>query len=150
MFAFFKLFKAVCYFFMQEYNDVSDDMRDDEETKTELHQRVDDLRENLWSICDDRKAQSEKEREGVMTDGWLDDRLGVLSNYYITQMQAEVDRYQDTVRTMKDYYRGMEGQMPDEQNNNYSRIPLIEVGQIHFLHYHCNQNCSFNNILLAW
>ncbi|XP_069125844.1 sperm flagellar protein 2-like isoform X2 [Argopecten irradians] len=111
----------------KDYNEVPDDMRDDEETKMELHQRVDDLREELWSICDARKAQSETERENIISDGWLDDRLGVLSNYYITQMQAEVDRYQDTVRVMKDYYRGMEGTIPDELNANYSRIPLIEM-----------------------
>lgn len=41
----------------QEYNSLSDDIREDEETKMELHQRVDDLRERLWSICDERKEQ---------------------------------------------------------------------------------------------
>ena len=111
----------------QEYNDVPDDMRDDEETRMELHQRVDDLRERLWNICDKRKEEAEAERETVMNDGWLDDRLGILSNFYITLMQAEVDRFQDTVRMMKDYYRAMDGEIPDELNANYVRLPLIEV-----------------------
>ena len=35
-------------------------MREDEETRAELHDRVDDLRERLWSICDERKEQVEK------------------------------------------------------------------------------------------
>ena len=39
----------------------------------------------------------------------MEDRLGLLTNFYITLMQAEVDRYQDTVRLLKDYYIGMEG-----------------------------------------
>ena len=116
--------------FLQDYNDVPDDMRDDDETKMELHQRIDDLRERLWNICDERKEQAEVERETVMNDGWLDDRLGVLSNFYITLMQAELDRFQDTVRMMKDYYRGMEGEIPDELNVNYPRLPLIEVSKI--------------------
>ncbi|ESO92609.1 hypothetical protein LOTGIDRAFT_120497 [Lottia gigantea] len=111
----------------KDYNEVSDDMREDEETKAELHQRVDDLRERLWSICDERKEQAEREREAIINDGWLDDRLGVLSNQYITLMQTEVDRFQDTVRLLKDYYRGMDGQIPDELNQNYARIPLVEV-----------------------
>ena len=102
-------------------------MREDEETKMELHQRIDDLRERLWNICDERKEQAEAERETVMNDGWLDDRLGVLSNFYITLMQAELDRFQDTTRMMKDYYRGMEGEIPDELNVNYARLPLVEV-----------------------
>lgn len=59
---------------LQEYNAVPDDMRDDEETRMELHQRVDDLRERLWNICDERKEQAEAERETVIQDGWLDDR----------------------------------------------------------------------------
>lgn len=111
----------------KEYNEISDDMREDEETKAEWHQRVDDLREALWSISDERKIQAENERQNVISDGWLEDRLGVLSNFYITQMQAEVDRYQDTVRLLKDYYRGMDGQIPDELSANYARLPLIEL-----------------------
>ena len=102
-------------------------MREDDETKMELHQRIDDLRERLWNICDERKEQAEGERETVMNDGWLDDRLGVLSNFYITMMQAELDRFQDTVRMMKDYYRGMEGEIPEELNVNYARLPLVDV-----------------------
>jgi len=54
-------------------------------------------------------------------------RLGVLSNFYISLMQTEADRFQDTVRLLKDYYRGMEGEIPDELNSNYIRLPLIEV-----------------------
>lgn len=111
----------------KEYNEIPDDMREDEETKAELHQRVDDLRETLWSISDERKIQAENERQNIIGDSWLDDRLGVLSNYYVTQMQAEVDRYQDSLRMLKDYYRGMDGQIPDELNTNYARLPLIEL-----------------------
>lgn len=112
---------------LQDYNDVSDDMREDEETKAEIHQRIDDLREVLWNICDERKDQAEKERETIMNDGWLDDRLGVLSNFYMTIMQSEVDRFQDTVRMLKDYYRAQDGQLPEELASNYVRLPLIEV-----------------------
>ena len=63
-------------------------MRDDEETCSEMHQRVDDLRETLWNICDERKDQAEQERSLIMLDGWLDDRLGILSNHYISLMQV--------------------------------------------------------------
>ena len=46
--------------------------------------------------------------------------------------QAELDRFQDTVRLLKDYYKGMDGQIPDELNPSYDRIPLIEVGHHHY------------------
>lgn len=45
----------------------------------------------------------------MISEGWLEDRLGLLTNFYITLMQGEVDRYQDTVRLLRDYYVGMEG-----------------------------------------
>lgn len=95
--------------------------------KSELHQSVDDLRERLWTICDERKAQAETEREGIMGDGWLDDHVGLLTNHYISQMQVEVDRFQETIRLLKDYYRGMEGKIPDEMSSEYIRLPLVEV-----------------------
>lgn len=63
-------------------------MRNDEETMCELHQKVDDLRDRLWNICDERKSHAEGERQDIIDDGWLDDRLGIVSNQYITQMQV--------------------------------------------------------------
>lgn len=65
-------------------------MREDEETRAELHQRVDDLRERLWNICDERKEKAENERSDIINDGWLEDRLGILSNHYITLMQVSL------------------------------------------------------------
>lgn len=63
-------------------------MREDEEVKAELHQRVEDLNETLWNICDNKKAESEKERETIMNNGWLPDKIGLLINHYITLMQV--------------------------------------------------------------
>ena len=54
---------------------------------------------------------TEKERQAIIQEGWLEDRLGLLTNYYITLMQAEVDRYQDTAKLLRDYYVGMEGRL---------------------------------------
>jgi hypothetical protein len=52
---------------------------------------------------------AENERTIVVEEGWLQDRLGLLTNHYLTLMQIEVDRYQDTYRGMKDYYNSAEG-----------------------------------------
>ena len=54
--------------------------------------------------------------------------------------QAELDRFQDTVRLLKDYYKGMDGQIPDELNPSYDRIPLIEVSRHHYFKpYRCSE-----------
>eukprot|EP00057_Strongylocentrotus_purpuratus_P026328 XP_011680802.1 PREDICTED: LOW QUALITY PROTEIN: sperm flagellar protein 2 [Strongylocentrotus purpuratus] len=111
----------------QEYNLIAEDMRDDDETKAELHQRVQDLKEQLWEMSDERKLEAEAERQSVINEGWLEDRLGLLTNHYLTLLQCEVDRYQDTLRLLKDYYQGMEGKIPEELDPNYARIPLIDL-----------------------
>lgn len=111
----------------KSYNEVSEDMRGDDETKSELHQQLDDLCDRLYDICDNRKELAERERQSVMNEGWLEDRLGLLTNFYITLMQAEVDRYQDTVRLLRDYYVGMEGKIPCEAISEYARLPLVEL-----------------------
>ena len=70
-------------------------MRDDEEVKAELHQRVEDLKDRLWNICDNKKLDSEKEREAIMNNGWLQDKTGLLTNHYITLIQ--VSQYSSTI-----------------------------------------------------
>lgn len=44
-----------------------------------------------------------------MTEKWLEDHLGLLVNHFLSLIQAEVDRYQETCRLLKDYYVAMEG-----------------------------------------
>lgn len=113
--------------FIKMYNSISDDIRDDEEVKAELHQRAEDLKEDLWSICDRKKEESENELDTIKKDGWLADKIGILSNHYITLMQVELDRFFETGRMLKDYYKCQQGPIPDELPREYPRLPLIEL-----------------------
>ncbi|CAI5787688.1 flagellar 2 [Podarcis lilfordi] len=110
-----------------DYNSVADDLWEDDETKEELHQRVTDLRDRLWDICENRRDEAEQERNDIMSDGWLPDRLALLMNHIFSLMQNELDRFQDTKRLLHDYYRGMEGKIPTETSNEFARIPLIDL-----------------------
>ena len=102
-------------------------MREDEEVRAELHQEVEDLNDELWKICDQKKDDSENERKAIMENGWLLDKTGLLTNHYITLMQIEVDRFQDTTRMLKDYYKCMQQPMPDDNFGEYQRLPLLDV-----------------------
>ncbi|CAM5113172.1 unnamed protein product [Eretmochelys imbricata] len=110
-----------------DYNSIADDLWEDEETKAELHQRVTDLRDRLWDICENRREEAEQERSDIMNDGWLPDHMGILMNHFFSLMQVEVDRFQDTKRFLHDYYRGMEGKMPTEACQEFTRIPLLDI-----------------------
>jgi hypothetical protein len=51
------------------FNNFSDeypDLREDDETKNELHQRTDVISDELWEIVEDRKEQNIEERKRVM------------------------------------------------------------------------------------
>ncbi|NWX64577.1 SPEF2 protein, partial [Promerops cafer] len=110
-----------------DFNSIADDLQDDEETKAELHQRVTDLRDLLWDICDIRREEAEQERIGIMNEEWLPDRRGIAMNHFFTLMQAELDRFQDTKRLLQDYYRAMEGKIPTEDTQDFTRIPLLDI-----------------------
>ncbi|NWU07218.1 SPEF2 protein, partial [Cephalopterus ornatus] len=113
-----------------DFNSISDDLRDDEETKAELHQRVTDLRDLLWDICDSRREEAEQERTDIMNKDWLPDHRGIAMNHFFSLMQVEVDRFQDTKRILHDYYRSMEGKIPSENSKDFTRIPLLDIFDI--------------------
>ncbi|XP_065657817.1 sperm flagellar protein 2 isoform X5 [Hydra vulgaris] len=114
----------------EEYNTFPEDMRNDEECKAELHQRVDDLCERLWEISDMRKDEAEKELLSIIEDGWLQDNAGFLLNHYISLMQIEINRYQHTCYILREYYNAME---KDKSKGNpfnikeFTSLPLLEI-----------------------
>lgn len=38
-----------------------------------------------------------------------------------------MDRFQDTKRLLHDYYRAMEGKIPTEDSEDFTRIPLLNI-----------------------
>ena len=64
--------------FVAEFNAFSGeypDMREDDQTKDELHQRTDILSDELWEIAEDRKDQAIEERKKVMESQWVEYQL---------------------------------------------------------------------------
>ncbi|XP_032193510.1 sperm flagellar protein 2 isoform X3 [Mustela erminea] len=110
-----------------DFNALPDDLWDDEETKSELHQRVNDLRDRLWDICDARKEEAEQERQDIINESWLQDSIVIKMNHFFSLMQAELNRFQDTKRLLQDYYRAMEGKIPIDDIKRFTRIPLVQL-----------------------
>ncbi|KAI5774597.1 SPEF2 [Gulo gulo luscus] len=110
-----------------DFNALPDDLWDDEETKSELHQRVNDLRDRLWDICDARKEEAEQERQDIINESWLQDSIVIKMNHFFSLMQAELNRFQDTKRLLQDYYRGMEGKIPINDIKRFTQVPLVQL-----------------------
>ena len=45
----------------------------------------------------------------------------------MTNVQAEVDRYQGSARLIKDYYQVLEAKILDEPKKDFIRVPLVEL-----------------------
>ncbi|XP_029915188.1 sperm flagellar protein 2 [Myripristis murdjan] len=111
----------------RDYNSIPEDMRGDDDTRAELHQRLDDLRECLWDICDKRKEENEQERAALMGNRWLEDHTAVLINDYSALMQVEVDRFQNTLCILRDYYGGMCRHAVPDPPTDLICIPLVDI-----------------------
>lgn len=51
---------------------------------------VQELCERLWDICDKRKEKDEKEKDGLMADGWLEEHTALLVNHHSLLLQVTV------------------------------------------------------------
>lgn len=49
---------------------------------------VQELCERLWDIADKRKQEDEEERAALISDGWLEENIAVLTNHHSELMQV--------------------------------------------------------------
>ena len=113
--------------FQKKYNELSADLRADNEVKAEFHLQVDELKKDrLWEISDTRKHSAELERAHIMENHWLEDNTGFLINLFISLLQAELSRFQDTLRVIHDYYESMRGRSLSDVPAQVV-IPLLEL-----------------------
>ncbi|VDN42362.1 unnamed protein product [Dibothriocephalus latus] len=71
----------------------------------ELHCRLDDLRDHLYDLVDSVKAESEaKLRKRLGLDKWMPEKMTLISNLYTMMLQTELDRFQDRLRLIMDFY----------------------------------------------
>lgn len=74
--------QAILDEFVKSFNEFSDqypDLREDDQTKEELHQRTDALSDELWEIVEDRKEQAVEFRKKVMESGFVEFNLEFLT-----------------------------------------------------------------------
>jgi len=86
--------------FIEDFNAFSDqqpDMREDDQTKEELHQRTDILSDEHWEIAEERKEQAVDERKKIMESGWVEFSLEYLTSCASQMMQSEIDKFKGSI-----------------------------------------------------
>ncbi|KAE8286044.1 Sperm flagellar protein 2 Protein KPL2 [Larimichthys crocea] len=114
----------------KDFNSIPDDIREDEESKPELHLRMDELCEQLRDISDKRKEENELEKAALMGQGWLEGHIATLINHHSVLMQVEMDRFHATLCILKVYYSSMHSRVLPEVPSKFVRIPLLNSQEI--------------------
>lgn len=99
------------YHFQINFNQFSDenpDMREDPATIAELHQRTEDLCNQIWDIIEKRQLEAEEELKDIKACGWLEVQSDLAMRYVQAILQAEFKRYAGSVQVLSDYYAALE------------------------------------------
>ena len=62
-------------------------------TKEELHQRVEDLENDLLDVVDQKKEDAVGERNGVMNSGWLEAQFQIINENLYVLVQTQLNRF---------------------------------------------------------
>mmetsp|Transcript_7745 Transcript_7745/g.17947 ORF Transcript_7745/g.17947 Transcript_7745/m.17947 type:complete len:1887 (-) Transcript_7745:58-5718(-) len=110
--------------FVMQFNALDMELRSHPETKAEIHQRIDEMRNHLWELSDQSREAAEMERTAVMNSGWVDDHARILTVDFLQLAQADVERYQATRRVLRDYYYAKAGApLPTESPEDLDIVP---------------------------
>lgn len=93
--------------FHKEFNQFTDenpDMREDDATISELHQRTEDLCNKLWDIIERREKEAEAELANITGSGWMEFESEKIAWLGSLLLQAECSRYFAAVQFLSDYY----------------------------------------------
>lgn len=100
------------YKFQKIFNQIEVDLRDDDEVKAELHCRIGEFKEKLFEMSDNKRTESENERQRIIEDHWISKQLVEITNIFIIALELEMDRCADTMQLINDYYTSMITKMP--------------------------------------
>lgn len=95
--------QAVLDEFVDKFNQFSDDypdLREDDQTKDELHQRTDVLSDELWEIVEERKEQSTEFRKQIMESGTCEYAQQFITTVAQQLMQAELDKFKVSIQIL--------------------------------------------------
>ncbi|XP_028142518.1 sperm flagellar protein 2-like [Diabrotica virgifera virgifera] len=100
--------------FQERFNQFDSDFRRDNEFKAELHCLVNELKNRLLDMCDNKMIAAEQERRAIIHKNWSPIQLAEIINNYINGFQLELDRHIDTLMFINDYFTGLISQVITE------------------------------------
>ncbi|CAE8588683.1 unnamed protein product [Polarella glacialis] len=103
--------------FVQRFNAFTEeypDMRKQDATKNELHQRSDELHERLRKEVENRQSEALVQLEAIKGSRWVESQTEVLAAQVQHAVQLEVRRYHSACQLLEDfYYSSMQLGLPE-------------------------------------
>ncbi|CAG9761220.1 unnamed protein product [Ceutorhynchus assimilis] len=127
--------KSMCLSkFQNEFNAFDADFRTDDEFKVEMHCRIEDFKEKLAEMSEEKMIESEKTRCHIIKADWAPRQLNELVNNYLTVLQIEVELFIESIHFINDYYMGiMSGYPTDNDIYKEETIPKFREIGAHYI-----------------
>ncbi|EFC50384.1 cpc1/kpl2 [Naegleria gruberi] len=90
--------------FQNDFNRLPLELRSNSQVKDELHRRSEDLKETLWTLCDEKKLEAEKELEEHQKESWLKTHKKAVTRQYMQLIQLELNRFIEQSKFLFDYF----------------------------------------------
>uniref|UniRef100_A0A7S3ZE46 Adenylate kinase n=1 Tax=Lotharella globosa TaxID=91324 RepID=A0A7S3ZE46_9EUKA len=114
--------------FQSDFNGIHMDLRGDPSAKAELHQRVDELAEELWEMTKVRKNEALDELLSILKQGWVERQTYLLTVHCAILMTLEAQRYQGILRIATDFFKSCLGLPLDlSSNGDDNSEPFLSV-----------------------
>ncbi|EGR31169.1 hypothetical protein IMG5_116400 [Ichthyophthirius multifiliis] len=126
--------------YQEQYNDFVQnypDMCEEQQTKEELHQRVEDLHNLLYDIIENKREEATEERNQIIKSGWIQKEMEKFTLLMQRLIQAELSRSFSCQQLIADYYTLVLGEelqeIPEYYKNdiisNQDSLPPVEDAQ---------------------
>ncbi|CAD8205275.1 unnamed protein product [Paramecium octaurelia] len=98
--------------FQEQYNEFileNPDLCEEDVCKEELHQRVDDLYDQLIDIIDQKKNDLTVEKSQIQNSQFIENEIDLYLLYLKQMLAIELDRASNSIQLLNDYYGALEG-----------------------------------------
>ncbi|CAD8202735.1 unnamed protein product [Paramecium octaurelia] len=98
--------------FQEQYNEFvleNPDLCEEDICKEELHQRVDDLYDQLIDLIDQKRDDLIVEKQQIQTSQFIENEIDLYLQQLKAMLAIELDRAQNSIQILNDYYSTLEG-----------------------------------------
>ncbi|CAD8115667.1 unnamed protein product [Paramecium sonneborni] len=115
--------------FQEQYNEFvleNPDLCEEEVCKEELHQRVDDLYDQLIDIIDQKRDDLIIEKTQIQTSQFIENEIDLYLQQLKQMLVVELDRVTNSIQLLNDYYGTLEGIELQEIQPSVGELQIID------------------------